>query len=229
MYLVGRATMSHRGTNVPVEELAVETTHHWFRENFHALDPEDHLRIHCLLRPGSQELNELYLRQAATGIALANDTSCGVGYAPLDSLETVVLALEQYLNQPAVHRQFPAFGQDIKIMGVRIEEQIELTVACAFVDSHLHDIEEYLRQKEKLAKLVMQRSAEICKLPVDVFVNTADNPEADSLYLTVTGTSGEAGDDGEVGRGNRAYGLITPLPSHEHGGGCRQEPRHPCG
>ena len=28
--------------------------------------------------------------------------------------------------------------------------------------------------------------------------------------LTVTGTSAEAGDDGEAGRGNRANGLITP-------------------
>lgn len=33
--------------------------------------------------------------------------------------------------------------------------------------------------------------------------------EPDSLYLTVTGTSAEAGDDGEVGRGNRVNGLIT--------------------
>ncbi|MFX1370205.1 MAG: methionine adenosyltransferase, partial [Promethearchaeota archaeon] len=29
-------------------------------------------------------------------------------------------------------------------------------------------------------------------------------------YLTVTGTSAEHGDDGQVGRGNRANGLITP-------------------
>lgn len=210
VYLVGRATMSHRGTVVPVEELAVETTRQWFRENFHALDPERHLRIHCLLRPGSQELTELYLRQAATGIALANDTSCGVGYAPLDTLETVVLAVEQYLNRPEVHRQFPAFGQDIKIMGLRTGDNIELTVACAFIDRHLHDIADYLRHKEKLAELVVQYSAEICRLPVVVFVNTGDNPDAGSLYLTVTGTSGEAGDDGEVGRGNRANGLITP-------------------
>ena len=30
------------------------------------------------------------------------------------------------------------------------------------------------------------------------------------MYLTITGTSAEAGDDGEVGRGNRSNGLITP-------------------
>jgi S-adenosylmethionine synthetase len=36
----------------------------------------------------------------------------------------------------------------------------------------------------------------------------ADTP--DSVYLTVTGTSAEMGDDGATGRGNRCNGLITP-------------------
>ncbi|MCI4348950.1 MAG: methionine adenosyltransferase, partial [Thermoplasmata archaeon] len=40
--------------------------------------------------------------------------------------------------------------------------------------------------------------------------NTADDPELGRFYLTVTGLSMEAGDDGSVGRGNRANGLITP-------------------
>jgi S-adenosylmethionine synthetase len=41
-------------------------------------------------------------------------------------------------------------------------------------------------------------------------VNTADEISRGSVYLTVTGTSAEAGDDGQAGRGNRANGLITP-------------------
>jgi S-adenosylmethionine synthetase len=45
---------------------------------------------------------------------------------------------------------------------------------------------------------------------VTVAVNTADVPEEESVYLTVTGTSAEQGDDGSVGRGNRSNGLITP-------------------
>jgi S-adenosylmethionine synthetase len=43
-----------------------------------------------------------------------------------------------------------------------------------------------------------------------VVVNAADDLQAGSVYLTVTGTSAEAGDDGEAGRGNRVNGLITP-------------------
>ena len=41
-------------------------------------------------------------------------------------------------------------------------------------------------------------------------MNTADDPATENLYLTVTGTSAEAGDDGEAGRGNRVNGLIAP-------------------
>jgi S-adenosylmethionine synthetase len=45
---------------------------------------------------------------------------------------------------------------------------------------------------------------------VTVHVNAADDEASDVRYLTVTGTSAEAGDDGETGRGNRSSGLITP-------------------
>jgi S-adenosylmethionine synthetase len=41
-------------------------------------------------------------------------------------------------------------------------------------------------------------------------VNTADDPNTGNIYLTVTGTSAESGDDGQAGRGNRDNGLITP-------------------
>ena len=47
-----------------------------------------------------------------------------------------------------------------------------------------------------------------------IFVNSADvydDPSnINNIYLTVTGTSAEHGDDGSVGRGTRANGLITP-------------------
>ncbi len=45
---------------------------------------------------------------------------------------------------------------------------------------------------------------------VHISVNTADDPTQESVFLTVTGTSAEMGDDGSVGRGNRCNGLITP-------------------
>jgi S-adenosylmethionine synthetase len=210
VYLVGRVTMSYKGVKVPAEELAVEGSRQWFRKHFHALDPERHVRFRCLLRPGSAELTELYLRQAKTGIALANDTSCGVGYAPFDDLETIVYRAEQQLNRKGVCSKHPAFGQDIKVMGVRTAGSTTLTVACAFVDRFLQNIDDYLGQRAALADQVKAIAQGLASVPVEVAVNTADDPQSGSIYLTVTGTSGEAGDDGAVGRGNRANGLITP-------------------
>jgi S-adenosylmethionine synthetase len=43
----------------------------------------------------------------------------------------------------------------------------------------------------------------------EVCINCADS--GDNIYLTVTGTSIEMGDDGATGRGNRGNGLITPM------------------
>lgn len=41
-------------------------------------------------------------------------------------------------------------------------------------------------------------------------MNTADKIKVGLVYITVTGTSAEHGDDGNTGRGNRIHGLITP-------------------
>ncbi len=211
IFLVGRATTSFKETEIPVQELAIEGTRAWFKRHFHAIDPYKHLKIHCLIRPGSSDLTELYLRQAKTGIPLANDTSCGVGYAPMDELEQVVYHLEKFLNDRTFKESHPAYGQDIKIMGVRSDSSMDLTVACAFVDRFVSSLSEYLEQKKRLAEMIKKQAEGLTKLSVQVKVNAADEPEAQSVYLTVTGTSGEAGDDGEVGRGNRVNGLITPF------------------
>ena len=75
---------------------------------------------------------------------------------------------------------------------------------------YLTDERAYLAAKVTAAEVVRAAAAAETALLVDVVVNAADDPARGSLYLTVTGTSAEAGDDGEVGRGNRASGLITP-------------------
>ncbi len=210
IFLAGRATCQYKGVNVPVEDLVYESCYNWLATNMHALDPAQHVRLHSLIRPGSIDLVELYLRQEQTGIALANDTSCGVGYAPLSELERVVVQVEKSLNAEGSKSSSPEFGEDIKVMGVRHHNSIELTVACAFVDRYIQDIDNYLKRKSSLVSLVEQAARSESTMNVHVNVNTADDVDKDSIYLTVTGTSAESGDDGEVGRGNRVNGLITP-------------------
>ena len=210
IFLAGRAACEYRGKRVPIEELVEESCRNWLKSSFHTLDPDRHVKIHSLIRPGSAELVDLYLRQQKTGAALANDTSCGVGYAPLNDLERVVLEVERDLNSNATRKSHPAIGEDIKVMGVRDRGTIRLTVACAFIDRFLAGVDEYVAGKARVAELVLQSASRITQTKVTVEVNAADDIAGGSLYLTVTGTSAESGDDGEVGRGNRANGLITP-------------------
>jgi S-adenosylmethionine synthetase len=206
----GRATTSYDSVDVPIAALADETTRQWFGAHFHALDPHRHVRVQVLIRPGSQDLVELYRRQHRTGLRLANDTSCGVGYAPLSTLETVTYQIGRRLSADLAGRSLPALGQDVKIMGIRQGSALRMTVAAALVGRFLENAEAYMETKSTLAGLVGKIAESHCDMPVAVEVNAADDPTEGSLYLTVTGTSAEAGDDGEAGRGNRANGLITP-------------------
>ena len=210
IYLAGRAVTEFGGHAVPIEEIAVETVHSWVTEHMHALDPDAHVRVHNLVRQGSVELVELFRRGGQGEVPRANDTSIGVGYAPLSALEKTVHETETHLNARFGSGEASAWGEDVKVMGARTPEGTVLTVACALVDRHVPDMDAYLAEKEALKHAVLDVAASHCGDDVSVAVNAADDPAEGSIYLTVTGTSAEAGDDGEVGRGNRVNGLITP-------------------
>jgi len=136
---------------------------------------------------------------------MANDTSFGVGHAPYSETERVVLETERRID-----REFDAVGPDVKVMGKREGDHLDLTVAAAVVDEFVDDLDGYRAVVEDVEAVVGGVAAEHTDRSVEVYVNTADDYDAGSVYLTVTGTSAEQGDDGSVGRGNRVSGLITP-------------------
>jgi S-adenosylmethionine synthetase len=153
--------------------------------------------------PGLQRVNR------AAGMPRANDTSFGVGYTPLSDLEQRVLKAAELLRSRALRDALPALGLDYKIMGHRIGERMHLTIALAFIDRYVADVASYFSQKSTVETRLASDLGEACT----VRCNVLDNPHAASeseLYLTVTGLSAEHGDDGQVGRGNRVNGLITP-------------------
>lgn len=164
----------------------------------------EHFRIECEIRRGSPNLEAVY-----AGASLpANDTSFGVGFWPHSPLERLVLDAAALLRSDELRERFPAAGDDFKIMGVRRDSEMLLTVALAMVDREVRSASEYFRVKLAVAGYL---SAHL--KGVSVVVNTLDDPAATGeagLYLTVTGLSAEMGDDGQVGRGNRVNGLITP-------------------
>ena len=210
IYLAGRAVAEAGGEAVALEELAVQSSRAWLRANLHALDAEHDVQLHTLIRPGSQDLEHLFSRSGRDNSPLANDTSIGVGHAPLSRLERLVLSVERSINATDRSRVDPAWGEDVKVMGIRRGDAVELTVACAMIGRHLRHVDDYLGEKRKIENLARELAAQHGFSSCEIAVNTADDLSTGSVYLTVTGTSAEAGDDGEVGRGNRVNGLITP-------------------
>ena len=210
IYLAGRAVTNVGNKALRIKEMAIEGSRSWIRSNLHALDVEHHVQFHVLIHPGSQDLQSVFSRVSDGGVPLANDTSIGVGYAPMSPLELLVLSVEKCINGRNRVHEHPAWGEDVKIMGVRHRDAACLTIACAMIDRYLTNLDEYLAEKAAVEKIVRELAMQHGFSRCDVSVNAADDPSGGSVYLTVTGTSAEAGDDGQVGRGNRINGLITP-------------------
>lgn len=207
MVFVGRAADRVGRERVPVKEIAMETGREYFRRALPNLDVEKDLKIEVAIRPGSADLVANYDRQ---GLPASNDTSLGVGFAPFTETEKAVLKAEGYLNDPKTKARHPEWGEDVKVMGTRVENRLNLTVALAFVAKYVPDAAFYRKSRAAAAEEVRKLVARGTKLEVTVDVNRADVDETDSYYLTATGTSAESGDDGQVGRGNRPNGIITP-------------------
>jgi S-adenosylmethionine synthetase len=211
IFLVGRALREVNDKEFPVDELAIDMAHSWLKKHIRNLDPTKHITIQTRIKPGSKDLVELFDRFQKRGeVPLSNDTSFGVGFAPFSELENIVFYTEKLLNSDDIKKIHPELGEDIKVMGVRIKDNIKITVSAAFVDKYVNNIDQYKDQKQAITNIVLENAKKYTNKNVSAFVNTADDIKNGSVYITVTGTSSEQGDDGQVGRGNRANGIITP-------------------
>ncbi|KPN31454.1 S-adenosylmethionine synthase [Halolamina pelagica] len=210
--LVGRATKTyeHEGEvlELPVDSTALAAAREYLEENIPELEYGTDVVIDVRLGEGSGDLQDVF-GEDEVQVPMANDTSYGVGHAPLTETETIVKEIENGLNGEYAAEN-PEVGPDVKVMGKREGDRIDVTVAVAMVDAYVDDLDAYKRAVADVRAYAEELAHEYTDREVGVEVNTADDYEEGSVYLTVTGTSAEQGDDGSVGRGNRANGLITP-------------------
>ncbi|AAY80168.1 methionine adenosyltransferase [Sulfolobus acidocaldarius] len=196
--------------NIPIGTIIIESVKDWIKENFRYLDVEKHVVVDYKIGKGSTDLVGLF--EANKQVPLSNDTSFGVGFAPYSTLENLVLSTERLLNSKEIRSKIPEIGEDIKVMGLRKGKEIELTVAMATISQLIDDLNHYLQVKEEAKQKILDLASKLApEYSVKVNINTGDKIDKGIVYLTVTGTSAEHGDDGMTGRGNRATGLITPM------------------
>ncbi|MFW6037953.1 MAG: methionine adenosyltransferase [Candidatus Saliniplasma sp.] len=204
--LVGRAITKVNGKRLPYKSTALNAAEEYLSDTCTHLDLDRDVMMDCRIAQGSVDLRDVY----DTSTNNANDTSFGVSFAPLSDTERVALEVERFINGP-LKKDLVEVGQDIKVMAVRMGDEIDLTIAAAMIDRHVPDPDHYKSIVDELKSRVHDKALKITDRDIKVDVNTADNYDKGTYYLTVTGLSMENGDDGSVGRGNRANGLITPF------------------
>ena len=217
IFLAGRATRHFEGVALPVEDSVEEACRAWLRDHLTALDADRHIKLHIRLRPASEELVSLFPSRLGTDPILANDTSCGVGFAPLTPLERAVYAVERGLNGRTMKAAHPEIGEDIKVMGVRTDRDARFTVALAFVGAHLGNARDYLLKKSSICELSAPASVgwpEINESAPTRPAPTLSTPSArEKTPPAQPAAAGPGGPDRRRQAGHRAAAPPIPAPT----------------
>jgi len=204
-----RATFEACGVKIPVEEIAIQTAKQWLKEKLRFVNPEKHVRYQVELKLGHPELMDIFQRKGR--VLGANDTSAAVGYAPMTRTEQIVLKTEKFVNSRDFKKRFPESGEDVKVMAFRKNNDLRLTMSMALVDRFVENESDYFRKKEELSEEIsrfVKENTDFEKISIDLNTLDVKGRGIGGVYLTVLGTSAEAGDSGQVGRGNRTNGVI---------------------
>ena len=124
----------------------------------------------------------------------------------------MVRELERYLNSKKFKDRYPETGEDVKVMGLRRGDTLDITVAMPFISRFIHSEEEYFQRKEIVhGEMIKFLSKYEGFKKREVHFNTLDEKDRGlgGIYLSLLGTSAEDADSGQVGRGNRVNGLIS--------------------
>lgn len=208
MILGDRATFDIGEKKLPIADFAIQTAKKWFEKNLRYVNDEN-VEYQTEIGVASKELRSIFEN---TDSFASNDTSALVGYAPFTETESIVLNTEQYINSKQFKDKFPESGEDVKVMGFRNSNHVDLTIAMAFVDSYISSENHYFQRKNEILQEIDEFLKKTYNMKITSTMNCLDskNKGISGLYLTVLGTSADSADSGQVGRGNMASRVISP-------------------
>ena len=208
MILGDRATFEIEGKKLPIGDIAIQTAKNWFEKNLRFVN-EDNVEYQVEIGVTSKELQSIFKNP---GTMNANDTSILVGYAPFTETESIVLNTEQHINSKQFKDKFPESGEDVKVMGFRDTNHVDLTIATAFVDRYISSENQYFQRKVEMLQEINEFLKKTYSMKITANMNCLDskNKGISGLYMTVLGTSADGADSGQVGRGNMTSRVISP-------------------
>lgn len=245
--LNGRASSVFGSEIIPVQPILSDACRHFFAEHFPMIDTERDLRLIYEVSSGGSPgavVDTSASREGTRGHwftpralddlpelknTCCNDTSLGCAFYPHTILESLVLDLELYLNSADYKQLHPWVGSDIKIMAKRSGIHVALTIALPQIACYVSDLQDYHEHVEQARRDILTYCEQHSPYHVSLTINARDDYHRLELYLTMTGSSIETGDEGFVGRGNRIGGLITPGRPYSMEGICGKNPRYHTG
>ena len=146
MILGDRATFDIGEKKLKIGDFSIQTAKEWFEKNLRYVNDE-HVDYQVEIGVTSKEIQSIFENTGSFG---ANDTSAVVGYAPFTETESIVLNTEQHINSKQFKDEFPESGEDVKVMGFRDANHLDLTIATAFVDRYISSENKYFKRKEEM-------------------------------------------------------------------------------
>lgn len=148
-----------------------------------------------------------------------NDSSAIVSFWPLSSTERLVLAMEKYFYDDNKKPKFDYIGHDIKILAIRNFYDINLTLCVPFISQNTPSKEFYLSKLKFIQNELEKVARDIVgnKFKVNILLNAQDfgiltkTRKRSSYYFSYSGSALDYGEEGVVGRGNRARGVRSCL------------------
>lgn len=205
-----RATFEYRRRRMPVNAIVERAASKWFERHLPHVDATKHLTYQVELKPALPELRSVTEHR---GGPVANDTSAAVGYAPLTPTERLVFQVEHFLNGLSFKKEYPDTGQDVKVLALRRGRDVDLTIAMPFLVHSIRSESQYFARKREVLRTLKQFASKQAGLGFStrIELNLLDRRGAGSagMYLSLLGTSADASDSGEVGRGNRVCGVTS--------------------
>jgi S-adenosylmethionine synthetase len=150
----------------------------------------------------------------------ANDTSVAVGYWPLSPTEQLALSLDGYFYLADGKPRHDFVGQDIKVLCVRREKNIDITLCVPFFSRKIPDEQSYKLYIKKIQDdlLSVARHGTQGRFNINLSINTQDQrikkataSQEIGHYFVIMGSALDSGEEGVVGRGNRSRGIISNI------------------
>lgn len=216
---MGRGSKSFGDTEIPLYDIQVQSAKAYLNRVLPRLKTDDPNMFLCesvtscnSSRPYWFEPRDIFDLPEYNNSPVANDTATMISYYPLTLCEQLALDVERYfysINEDGLpYPKYIEYGQDIKVMVVRNNSRIDITVAVPQISTITKNKDEYYNREIHLQRDILKYVQK--KHPNDdINITINSSKRSDVQYMVSAGSSVDFGEEGAVGRGNKTHGIIS--------------------